>query len=44
MSHFQPRDKDEHEKGNQGRDVPDYCRNCDQPFMAHENSKCPRRS
>ena len=41
MTYFVPDDKDEHEKGNRGHDVPDYCRNCGWPFMEHTNGKCP---
>lgn len=41
MSHFAPRDPAEHELGNRGEDVPDYCRHCGHPFMEHVNSRCP---
>lgn len=38
---FSPRDKREHERGNAGEEVPDYCANCGRPFMDHTNGKCP---
>ncbi len=41
-SYFYPVDWKEHGKGAAGRDVPDYCINCWQPFMDHVNGHCPR--
>jgi hypothetical protein len=41
LSHFVPVDEKEHQKGAAGQDVPDYCRSCHQPFMAHNNGECP---
>jgi len=40
-SYFRPADKREHERGNNGEDVPDYCANCRVPFMEHHNGRCP---
>lgn len=39
--HFYPRNKREHEAGNRGHPVEDPCRNCNRPFMAHTNGRCP---
>jgi len=39
--HFVPASEIEHKKGSAGQDVPDYCRNCNQPFMEHANGVCP---
>jgi len=44
MSHFSPASNAAHERGNAGYDVPDYCRNCGQPFMAHANGACPEET
>jgi hypothetical protein len=41
-THFEPVDQREHKKGDEGQDVPDYCKNCNQPFMAHTNGVCPK--
>ncbi|CAO3459938.1 hypothetical protein [Azospirillum argentinense] len=41
MSHFAPRDKHEHARGNAGHDVIDPCRNCGAPFLDHTNGRCP---
>lgn len=41
-SHFVPQSNEEHRKGNLGHDVPDYCLNCNQPFMGHTNGECPK--
>lgn len=41
MSHFSPRDTAEHQRGNRGEEVADYCRECGRPFMEHSNSRCP---
>lgn len=38
---FHPADAEEHERGNAGEEVPDYCIHCRQPFEAHNNGKCP---
>jgi hypothetical protein len=43
-TYFVPVDESEHRKGNAGHDVPDYCRNCRQPFMAHTNGECPKQA
>jgi hypothetical protein len=40
--HFEPTDIAEHERGNGGEDVSDYCAHCRQPFLAHNNGQCPR--
>lgn len=40
MTHFRPISEAEHERGNRGEDVPDYCANCGKPFMEHTNGKC----
>lgn len=40
-TYFKPKDKEEHERGNEGEDVPDYCKNCGSPFLDHINGKCP---
>lgn len=42
MTHFEPRDQKEHERANRDRDVPDYCKNCEHPFMDHYNGQCPQ--
>jgi hypothetical protein len=39
---FIPVSQREHEKGNRGIDVADYCQNCERPFMQHSNGVCPR--
>lgn len=39
--YFRPANDREHTKALDGADVPDWCSNCDQPFMAHENGRCP---
>lgn len=42
MTHFVPRDEREHSKANAGYSgVPDYCMDCDRPFMDHYNGRCP---
>jgi hypothetical protein len=43
MSHFEPQDQAEHERGNQGEDVLDRCNNCGRPFMDHNNGECPKK-
>ncbi len=43
VSHFEPANKEEHERGNRGEDVADYCKNCFLPFMVHTNGRCPDR-
>ena len=40
-SYFVADDPKEHAKGNAGENVPDYCRNCREPFMNHKNGRCP---
>lgn len=40
---YAPLDAEEHELGNQGYDVADYCRNCGAGFMSHINGRCPAR-
>jgi hypothetical protein len=40
-SYFAPSNLAEHDRGANGADVPDYCRNCGCPFMEHNNSVCP---
>jgi hypothetical protein len=42
MTHFEPLDPKEHQRGNAGYDVPDRCRNCGQPFTDHTNGICPK--
>lgn len=42
MTHFEPLDPKEHQRGNAGYDVPDRCRNCRQPFTDHTNGVCPQ--
>ena len=41
-SHFVPQNESEHERGNSGENVQDYCLNCSKPFMSHANGICPR--
>ena len=41
-STFEPRDQQEHERGNRGEEVPDYCAKCGNPFMEHYNGQCPK--
>jgi hypothetical protein len=40
--HFEPADQAEHERGNNGEMVPDYCANCNRPFHDHNNGRCPK--
>lgn len=40
--HFEAADGREHERACNGRDVPDYCANCNAPFMSHHNGRCPK--
>ena len=40
-TYFSPVDPEQHDLGNQGYDVPDYCRHCGAGFMAHINGRCP---
>lgn len=39
---FVPADSKQHELGNLGHDVPDYCATCGSEFMAHTNGVSPR--
>jgi hypothetical protein len=39
---FVPVSESQHRLGKAGHDVPDYCRNCHRPFMAHNNGECPK--
>lgn len=43
-SWFSPASEREHIRACNGEDLPDYCRNCRRPFMAHNNGACPRDS
>lgn len=40
-TYFVPRDEREHRLANQGQELPDYCANCGNQFMAHTNGECP---
>lgn len=41
MTYFEPQSEAEHRRGNLGYDVPDYCANCNRPYMEHHNGECP---
>lgn len=41
MTHFVPMSEREHDLGNRGHDVADYCARCKFPFLWHKNGACP---
>ena len=41
MPYFVPADQNEHAQACRNASVPDYCRNCGNPFMDHWNGRCP---